>query len=280
MKYFITGAAGFVGHRLISKLLKNRDNYVVASDRVNLELVGDRLTFIKSDVDKLNRGSIDAEILIHLVGSPGVWFSEKHPQEDHKIACESIMQALNAMKECKHVILASSWQVYGENKKIETSECAPVNAYGRNKLEAEKELMRICEKRHSHWTILRMSWIYGPNMKKNPIFDIYNGCVYMNMSSRLDFVHVDDVCEGMISASKDNRWRDKIVNISSGKNISLDEVCRLFERLGFKKGISILDDDKIDVVVDSSLAKSIGWQTKVDFKDGLKETYESFGRRL
>ncbi len=278
MRYFVTGAAGLVGSHIIQKILMQSDSYVVASDRDNLELTHDRLSFIRSDISNLEKGSVDADVLIHLVGSPGVWFSEKEPEADRRISVDSVEQAFFAMKRCRHAVLASSWQVYGSSDRHEDSKPQPENSYAKNKLAAEMKLKDICVANNATFSILRMSWIYGPKMKKNPIKDIFDGFAYLSMDSMLDFVYVDDVCAAMLIAATDDKWKMRTVNISSNSGTALSEISELFSSFGLNKHIKQLGDRKRHVVIENTLARNLGWQPLVGIKEGLKRTYESFSR--
>lgn len=277
MRYFIPGAAGFVGRRLIQKLLEVKNNVILANSRSRLPFSHERLEFIESDIFSIRR-KLNADVLIHLIGSPGVWFSEKYPEEDYHINAESLKTALEITdsRNLRKVVFASTCQVYGSGSSEEHLEPLPQNEYGRNKLKAEALLREHCKKRGIPYSILRMSWIYGPGMKKNPIYDMLNNRSYLGMDSTLDFIFVDDVCEALIAASEREVWNGKTVNISSGEATSLRKIRTILYQSGFRDTIKDEATLTKNVVVNNHLARSLGWHPIISVEKGVWKTYEGF----
>ena len=149
MPILITGAAGFIGFHLCSKLIKN-DFEVIGFDNINdyysQELKRDRLKilektalnhkgefkFIKGDLAKKNdlqmvfdNEFFDSKIslVINLAAQAGVRYSLEKPQD---YISSNIIGTFNILELCKQrnikkLIFSSSSSVYGYNKKIQFS---------------------------------------------------------------------------------------------------------------------------------------------------------------
>lgn len=96
---------------------------------------------------------------------------------------------------------------------------------------------------------------------------------------RREFIHSDDVASACyILLSKDTDSLTFPLNIGSGSDISILELAqKIAKTVGYTGGIEC-DTTKPDgaprKLLNSSQIKNFGWQAKVDFDEGLKNTYE------
>lgn len=279
MTILVTGASGFVGKALIPMLIADTAHDVIAIDRHEPTFHHHKITFLNLDItENLNR-HFDADILIHLIGSPGVWFSEANPEADYKInvgTTRALLDSLNPTR-IKKIVLASTWQIYGQNEPRERSQANPANLYAYHKYEAEKLCRAYCADNQIPYSILRPSWIYGPGMKKNPIFDLYNGVTYLDLNSELDFVYIDDVCTAFKMAAEGESWNNREVNVSSATGTSLHDIVDIFKKLGYQENaVDIRAHEYKRVIIHNELAKSLGWEPKIGIHEGIRRTYEHF----
>lgn len=103
----------------------------------------------------------------------------------------------------KHFIFMSSVKVYGEESKgacfTEESECTPVDAYGRSKLEAERALL-LLEDKDFVVSIIRTPLVYGPKVKAN-VFNImkllsrFPYLPFANISNRRSMVYIGNLIQ-------------------------------------------------------------------------------------
>ncbi len=82
----------------------------------------------------------------------------------------------------------------------------------------------------------------------------------------------------------DNNIKDYLINVGSGKEISIyDLACLIKEIMNFS-GEIIFDSSKPDgnprKLLDSSLINSYGWESKVDLEEGLEITYKWFLKNI
>lgn len=94
-----------------------------------------------------------------------------------------------------------------------------------------------------------------------------------------DFLYVEDLS----SACKfvmNNKIKESLINIGSGKEISIKNIAYLLCEIIEYKGKIVFDKSKPNgsprKIIDNTVISSYGWKPKYSLKDGLKLTYKSF----
>ena len=173
MKILLTGATGFIGQEIISKLVLN--NYQVIGiagksiDKLQKKNVETEIKFIKTDITNpaeveqlVDLKNIDAVIhcagLAHQFGKVEAGMFEKV----NVVGTKNISN-LAAKFKIKQFIHISSTAVYGLHKGEidETTICRPETVYAKSKLDSEKVCRKICEKNEIPLTILRLAPVLG-----------------------------------------------------------------------------------------------------------------------
>ena len=77
-----------------------------------------------------------------------------------------------------------------------------------------------------------------------------------------------------------NKLKESLINIGSGKEISIKNIAHLLcEIIGYK-GKIVFDKSKPNgsprKIIDNTVISSYGWKPKYSLKQGLKLTYKSF----
>jgi UDP-glucuronate 4-epimerase len=200
-KYFVTGAAGFIGFHLIERLLKDEECEIVGLDNINdyydVNLKYARLkesgipkekidynTFVVSEKNKRYRfirlnledkknilqlfESEKIDFVIHLAAQAGVRYSLINPESYIQ---SNIVGFLNILEGCKqekirHLVYASSSSVYGLNTKapFSTSDNVdhPVSLYAATKKANELMAHTYSYLYNVPTTGLRFFTVYGP----------------------------------------------------------------------------------------------------------------------
>ena len=154
MRLLITGSTGFVGSYFINKY---KDKYKMKS-----------FSFLHDNFETLHVENVDVIIhlsaLVHQMGGASA-------DEYEKV---NVTQTLELAKKAKasgvgHFIFMSTVKVYGEesdDKYTENSVCNPEDEYGKSKLKAEKELLKL-EDENFKISIIRTPIVYGHGVKAN-----------------------------------------------------------------------------------------------------------------
>ena len=92
-----------------------------------------------------------------------------------------------------------------------------------------------------------------------------------------EFLHVDDLAEACVFLM--NNYDDNdIVNVGTGKDISIYELAELIKDIIGFEGVLELDSSKPDgpprKLLDVSKLDELGWNAKTTLKDGLHSTYQ------
>lgn len=97
--------------------------------------------------------------------------------------------------------------------------------------------------------------------------------------AKREFLHVDDMAAACIFMMNKIGHKE-IVNVGSGKEISIHDVAKLMcEVVGFSGDI-VYDSNILDgtprKLLDTSRINELGWNPQIKLKEGLKSTYEWF----
>ena len=123
-----------------------------------------------------------------------------------------------------------------------------------------------------------------------------NEVICWGTGSRREFLHVDDLAESVIYVLKNwdpslpNAPKDSqneplpFLNVGTGTDISINELAILISNEVGYKGKIIWDESKPDGMfrkrLDVSNILNLGWEPKINFNDGVKESIISFENEL
>ena len=94
---------------------------------------------------------------------------------------------------------------------------------------------------------------------------------------RREFLHVDDLASACFFLMQ-NYNDPAIINIGTGKDISIAEMAAMIKKISGYQGIIIFDtsmpDGTFRKLLDVSKLHSLGWQPNISFEQGVRKTYE------
>ncbi len=154
MKMLLTGANGFVGSYF-------KSNY---ADKYNIQT----FSFLQNDFKSLDVKGLEVVVhlsaLVHQMGGAA-------KKEYERINVTQTLDLVRKAKEngVKHFVFMSTVKVYGEETNVaysEKSKCEPEDEYGKSKLKAERELLKL-ESDEFKVSIIRTPIVYGYGVKAN-----------------------------------------------------------------------------------------------------------------
>ncbi len=94
-----------------------------------------------------------------------------------------------------------------------------------------------------------------------------------------EFLHVDDMADACIFIAQKEGF-DGLVNIGTGKDISIEGLALLIKEIVGYNGNLIFDTSKPDgtpkKLLDVRQLTAMGWQAKISLAEGIKQTYQWF----
>lgn len=296
-RYLVTGAAGFIGAALASRLIKE-GNQVVTIDNLstgNISNIPDGVEFIEGDCGNQdvysNIPNDPYDAIFHIAGQSSGEISFDDPIYDIRTNAESTLLLLKfALKNnCKRFIYASTMSVYGikpERSVKESEDCHPESFYGIAKL-ASEHYLRVYEQFGIDTTSLRLFNVYGPGQNMD---NLRQGMVSIFLAQMLkdkrihvkgsadrfrDFIHIDDVVESFFRCLSCDASNGRVINIANGKATKVKEIIELLVSSQSNK-INVKYDggtpgDIHGIYADISEMNNIfGTWNKVELQDGLE----------
>jgi nucleoside-diphosphate-sugar epimerase len=230
MKVLVTGASGFVGQKLIIKLLSEGHDVRVLTRKNKNNFPSNIKVFIGDLInDDLNLKSIlkDCDIVFNCIGEINnkekMWST--HVDASHKLFLAFIK---NNLVKNKHWIQLSSVGAYGpplfaSQYRIvkESTQCKPKGEYEYTKTEADRLIIRLSKKHNTTYTILRPSNIVGDSMPNHSFFALLKAIKKRNFfyigtrNTIATYVHVDDVINALILCATSINAKNQIFNLSN-----------------------------------------------------------------
>jgi UDP-glucose 4-epimerase len=249
MRFFITGAAGFLGAALANRLV--REGHTVRG--VDDLSTGDpgallpEVQFTRGDVNdrpKLWTLMEDIDCVYHLAARVLVPESMLYPREYNQVNVGGTVTLMEAMRDVgvHRVVFISSGAIYGDQEiqpVKETAEPHPRSPYAVSKLSAEYYVRTIGSLSGIETVCLRVFNAYGPGQHLPPVHApaILNFLRQAQRSGTLvihgdgnqtrDYVYLDDVVSAMVAASTAPNVNDRVINVGSGQETSIRELVRL-----------------------------------------------------
>lgn len=308
-RMLVTGGAGFIGSHLCERLLKDGhqviavDNYFTGRRENIFAMLGDRnFEVLRHDVTLPLYVEVDE---IFNLASPA---SPIHYQFDPvQTVKTNVLGAINMLGLAKRlkvrILQASTSEVYGDPEVHPQSESysgsvnpiGPRACYDEGKRCAETLFFDYQRQHKVAIKVVRIFNTYGPRMALNDGRVVSNFIVqalrgeaitlYGNGMQTRAFCYVDDLVEGIVRAMKTEESFIGPVNLGNPVEMPIRNLAELIIDLtGSKSRIEYLPlpkDDPKQRCPDIALAKSkMGWQPRVDLKDGLTKTIAYFDELL
>jgi len=269
MKILVTGGTGFIGSRLVKKLI-DEGHEVVILDKSSKN-ADERAKFIQGDIldqEDIERAMKGCSAVFHLAAITQIGADEDKTYKVNFIGSKNIFN--QAKKQKARIIFTSTASVYGNTPAPhrESAECSPISFYGKTKLNAEKLIPDAF--------IVRLFNVYGPggngvlNLFAENIPKYEDIIIFGTGTQTRDFVHVDDVVNVLMKGLE----FEGIYNVGTGRETSLLSLAdMIFSITKNKPNIKFGMPKEGDIrrsVANIDHLKKYGWEPKISLEDGLK----------
>jgi UDP-glucose 4-epimerase len=304
LKVLVTGGAGFIGSRLVRRLVEVGCVVRVLDDlssgsMVNLSGLDGSVEFIRGDVRsrEVVYGAVKGvDAIVHLAGKTSVEESIGRPLEYNGV---NVTGTLNVLDACVkggvgRFIFSSSASVYGEPSELplkEDSPVRPLSPYAASKLSAEHYINVYHRVYGLDTVILRIFNVYGCGQPLND----YSGVIakflgrikageppiiYGDGCQTRDFIYVDDVVDAFTLALNGDASGETF-NIASGKPTTINELADTMIRLSGKSGLKPIHvearkgDIRHSYADISKAVEKLKFKPKTTLEEGLTKLLEN-----
>src|SRR5688500_198455 len=309
-RFFVTGAAGFIGSNLVDRLLSlghavtGYDNFSTGQHPFIAEAKSKpAFTLVEGDVldeERLGdagKGGGGHDSACHRTANARGRSGTNPPRRDLEQNTSATYSVLEAMRQAgvKRIGFSSTGSVYGEPHVHPTPEDAPfpvqTSLYGASKLAGEGLIQAYATGFGFTGFIFRFVSILGERYSHGHVYDFYRQLaqdptkitILGNGKQRKSYLYVQDCVNAMLTAVEKSPAGPG-VHIY---NLGADEYCQVNDSLGWicaKMGVSPQRTytggergwigDSPFIFLDTTKIRSLGWQPKLSIRHGVEKTVE------
>ena len=314
-KIFLAGSSGMVGSSIFKALQKNGYGQKYLGGEIFTPMRKDLDLLNKSEVDNWFKNNNPSIVIIAAAKVGGIYSNFKHPAdfllENLKIQTNIIEASWRS--NVKRLVFLGSSCIYPKFSKQPLKEeyllegqLEPTNEYYAI---AKIAGIKLCEALNIQYNFDSISLmptnLYGPGDNYDPHTSHVMAALIKKFSDAenikanavtcwgtgnplREFLHVDDLSDAVLFCL--NHWHLKsnhypidkngkplhLLNVGTGKDISIKELALLIAELTNYKGKIIWDKSKPDGTpqkkLDVSRLNKLGWKYKIKLKDGIKQS--------
>jgi len=304
-KILVTGATGFIGSHLVEELVNKgaqvrilvryrSDGKIGNLEKMPKEILG-KLEIYRGDLknfDAVKKAAKDVDIIFHLGAIISIPFSYADPREIVDVNVIGTLNILRAGQEhnSKKIVITSTSEVYGTAIYTPIDEKHPLQAqspYSASKISADKLAESFFRTYNLPITIVRPFNTYGPRQSMRAVIPtiIYQALTKEkidigSLDPKRDFTFVKDIVKGFIKSAESEDNIGEVINIGSGKAISVKE---LVEKIGKILGKNLItetnekkvrpENSEVGLLLCNNLKakRLINWEPETSFEKGLFE---------
>lgn len=297
----VMGGLGFIGSHLCRRLHQS-GHRVTIFDKLytSRALIADfeaQVDIIESDVRKTEdvvKSLVETDVVIDLVHTTVPGSSMQNPAydvESNIVSHVNWLSQLNRTKVRKIIYISSGGTVYGVPQTVpikETHPTEPISSYGITKLAVEKYIAMYASLYGIKYCICRPANAYGQGQRLN----IGQGVVgvfldravrglpieiWGNGNNKRDYIYISDLVNA-ISVLLNYEGNENIFNISTSVGHSLNDIVELIRNdLQLEIDVRYTPSRGFDVpeniLSNTLLVETTGWQPEVNIHDGIKDVY-------
>jgi len=250
VRYLVTGATGFIGPYLIRRLtslghtcrcLTRSGSDITALDGFDVEFITGDIT----DAESLGNIGEGTDCLVHMATLGHMSnFAVSEAQFDavNVQGTVNIMKAAldSGVKKIVHCSTVAAMGICPDIPATEESACYPHHPYGRSKLRAEKEVLRMVKENGLPAVIIRFSMVYGPGDRRDilKLVRMAKKGLFPKVGNRpklTPLIHVLDAVDGLLLAAEKG-IPGEIYLITNQQSEPFDEIRKIIQdALGSRK---------------------------------------------
>lgn len=308
-RIFITGGAGFIGSRLVSRLIA--DNEVTVFDTFERDaLTGMNLQNHKNlrtisgdvlDLPGIRKAIAGAQVVVHCAGIAGIDTVIKKPTRTmavNMIGSANVLEAASELSDCSRVVCFSTSEVFGQHAMAVTeTDKTVIGAVGEarwtyavSKLAEEHLAIAYYKERGLPTAVVRPFNVYGPRQVGEGALKIFVERAVRNLPIQIHgdgtqiraWCYVDDMVDGVLLAMAHPKAVGESFNIGNQRSVETifglaNTVVRV---LNSSSTIEFARRDYVDVELRiPSVVKArdlLGFEAKIGLEEGVRRTGEFY----
>ncbi|MAE68509.1 MAG: dTDP-glucose 4,6-dehydratase [Candidatus Peribacteraceae bacterium] len=309
MNIIVTGGAGFIGSHFVLRHVASHpedsvvvlDKLTYAADKSFLDPIADQITFVEGDI--ADQALVTKLVEDHSIDTIINFAAESHVDNSisdatpflhtNVIGTQAIIEVVKEHPAVR-LLHISTDEVYGDvgdsdpSCKV-TDAQRPSSPYSASKAAAEMLVLAAIRTFDIQAVITRCTNNYGSHQADEKFIPtvIRNALanqpipIFGTGKNKRDWIYVGDHCDAIetlltVDWKSDQR---KIFNVGIDKEYENIEVAKMIlDILGKPHDLISFVEDRLGhdwrYAVDSSQTRTLGWEPKVNFEEGLKETIE------
>lgn len=295
MRLFLSGSTGFIGHRVLPRLLDAGHEVIAlvrsasAAEALTSEPSGKGSLRVEvGDLNDRTRlrsllAEVRPEAALHLAWyvEPGHFWSAR---QNLDCVAESLRLAQDLLDfGCRRLAGAGTCAEYdwSEPYPREDSPCRPASLYGLAKDSVRRLWSRACEAEGASLLWLRYGFLYGPGERPQRLVPAVARALLAGESPACssgeqvrDFLYVDDLADATVAALESD-WEGPL-NVGSGEPLPVKQIVNTLAELIGGPGKPRLGarptapgDPALLVPDTTSLREAIGWRPRTELRAGL-----------
>jgi len=307
-KVLVTGAGGFIGSSLVEALVREGAS-VTAFLHYNARGDPGLLRYADPEVRRgvrqyqgelrdpqaMRQAMQGAQIVFHLAALIGIPYSYAHPSD---VIQTNVLGTLNVLSTARdlgveRVIHTSSSEVYGTARYAPIDERHPLQGqspYSASKIGADKLAESFWLSYGLPVCTVRPFNTFGPRQSARAVIPTIIVQALTLDRIRLgalaplrDFSYVTDTVSGFLAAAASERMIGEVVNLGSGREISVGDLAGLICRIVGRSPAIEADEQRLRpqgseverLLADNRKARAImAWEPQVTLEDGLARTID------
>lgn len=302
----VTGAGGFIGSHLVERLVRDGTrvrayvHYNSRNDWGNLELIDPA---VKREIEVITGDVADpfsvrnavrgAQVIYHLSSLIAIPYSYVAPQSYVATNIQGAINVLQAAREegVERVVHTSTSECYGTAQYVPIDEKHPLQGqspYSASKIGADM----IAE---SYWrsfglpvAILRPFNTFGPRQSARAVIPtiisqaLKGGVIKLGaLAPTRDMNYVENTVESFLAAATNPAAVGQVINVGSGREISIGDLARLIIELIGSKSEVVEDTQRLRpanseverlLCANGKAMELLGWTPRIQLEEGLQRT--------